>query len=156
MRTKRTLLSECDRVNALLKEDALKLGLGTKNSLARMEACKGDLKAFSELALLEFREYVRRCLLESGSVNAQVLIYGGARMLKLNPETTKRYLRTLRSRGGPFSGLGDVVIINPNYVAVEEDAYWVEEGSRNPTPEPLPKRVRLERGAGERGEVGHE
>lgn len=127
MKSKSALQKDCEQVNQVLKAEAIRLRLGTKISLARLDACKGDLKAFSELAMMEFREYVRRALEKPGSMNAQVLMYEGARLLKLNPETTKRYLRTLRARGGPFAGLGDVVTLNPHYVAVEEDSYWLDE-----------------------------
>lgn len=127
MKSKSALQKDCEQVNQVLKAEAIRMRLGTKSSLARLEACKGDLKAFSELAMMEFREYVRRALEKPGSMNAQVLMYEGARLLKLNPETTKRYLRTLRSSGGPFSGLGDVVTLNPHYVAVEDDSYWLDE-----------------------------
>lgn len=127
MRTKSTLKRECEKVNVLLRREAEELRLGTKVSLARLDGCKDDLKAFSYWAKLEFQEYVRRTVEKNGSANAQALIYGGASKLKVNPETTKRYLRTLRAAGGPFAGLGETVVVNANYTPPEEDEYWVDD-----------------------------
>jgi len=74
---------------------------------------------------MEFREYVRRQI-EHQAGSASALIIGGARLLGLSPETTKRYMFKLRTFGGPFSGLGDIVIINPNYQPRELDSYWLD------------------------------
>jgi len=130
MRPKSKLLRESQRVNQLLREEAEELQLGTKQSLARMEQAKNDASAFSYWAEMEFREYVRRALEKHRAINAVALINGGARMLGLSPVTTKRYMAKLRSENGPFGGLGDIVIVNPNYVPKEEDAYW-QESSRS-------------------------
>ncbi len=126
MRNKSELKKATARVNQVLKAEARVLGLGTKSSLERLEQCKNDMPAFSKWAELEFREYVRRQL-EKHTCTSIVLINGGARLLGLSPATTKRYLGKLRVEGGPFGGLGDVVILNPRYVPKEEDDYWLSE-----------------------------
>lgn len=126
MRSLYKLKKESARVNELLKAEAIELRLGTTKSLKRLEDCKGDLKAFSHWAELEFREYVRRKLEHHAGVSGS-LINTGARLLGLSPATTKRYLEKLRTEGGPFSGLGDEVIINPNYQSREADAYWLND-----------------------------
>lgn len=124
VRSKTDVQRECERVNALLKEEAEQLMLGTKKSLSRLEGAKNDASAFSYWAELEFREYVRRALEKHRTVTSSILVNGGARLLGLSPVTTKRYMGKLRSESGPFSGLGDIVTLNPNYVPKEEDAYW--------------------------------
>lgn len=138
MRTKHQLKTEIARVNELLKSEAIELMLGTKKSLGRLEEARNerDRQAFTYWAMLEFREYVRRQLEKHGVAPATGLINGGARLLRLSPATTKRYMDSLRTGGGPFSGLGDQVTINPNYKPVEEDDYWLdldepEEGTDN-------------------------
>lgn len=126
VRGKTELQRESEKVNSLLKAEAARLELGTKRSLERMEGCKHDPSSFSYWAELEFREYVRRMLERQGSASAALLVNGGARMLKLSSVTTKRYLSKLRAERGPFSGLGDVVILNPNYCPAEDDEYWMD------------------------------
>jgi hypothetical protein len=122
-RDKRELERACERANKVLREEAQKLGLGTKKSLERMdEARQLDKVAFSYWATLEFQEYVRRRLEEHPVLNESGLINGGARLLHLSPVTTKRYLATLLAGEGPFRGMGDMVMLNPNYPADED--YW--------------------------------
>ena len=117
------LLRECERVNKLLKKEAERQGLGTRKSLARMEeARQNDKVAFSYWAQLEFQEYIRRELESHPTISASLLINKGARLLKLSPVTTKRYLAVLRSDDGPFSSFGDTVMINQNYTETED--YW--------------------------------
>jgi hypothetical protein len=131
MRQKPELLRECERVNDLLRKDAKKLDLGTKKSLARMEeASRVDREAFSYWAQLEFKELIRRELENHPTINASILINKGARLLKLSPVTTKRYLAVLRAGStAPFASMGDIVMINPNYVSPEQDGYWQEPAS---------------------------
>ncbi len=125
MRSKYELKKESARVNELLRAEALELGLGTKKSLKRLADSKGDLKAFSYWAELEFREFIRRRL-EQHNYVATVLINEGARLLGLSPATTKRYFEKLRAYGGPFVDMGEVVIINVHYRPPEEDEYWLD------------------------------
>lgn len=125
-RPKTELMRESERVNGILRAEARRLELGTKKSLERLEGCKHDPTSYSFWAELEFREYARRMLEKHGSVSGAQLVNGGARLLKLSSVTTKRYLLKLRAERGPFSGLGDVVILNPNYCPAEDDEYWVE------------------------------
>ena len=122
-RAKYDLKRECEGVNTLLRQEAIALDLGTTKSIKRLEACKGDLTAYSRWAELEFREFVRRRI-QHRAGSATGLIIEGARLLDLSPATTKRYMQKLRSRRGPFSGLGDILTINPNYQPREEDDYW--------------------------------
>ena len=125
-RPKPELLRECERVNQLLKKQAIKLALGTRKSLARMdEARQMDREALSYWARLEFQEYVRRQLEQHPTLHASILINNGARLLKLSSVTIRRYLAELRSGDGPFTGMGDIIMINPNYD--EQDDYWTEE-----------------------------
>ena len=132
-RDKRELMRECERVNKVLEAEALKLGLGTKRSLARMdEARLVDKVAFSYWAVLEFQEYVRRELADRPTCSASILINNGARLLHISPVTTKRYLAVLRAGDGPFRSMGDIIMLNPNYTA-GEDSYW-RDG-----PEPVDK-----------------
>ena len=120
-RSKNELLRECERVNQLLKKEAERQGLGTRKSLARMEeARQNDKVAFSFWAQLEFQEYIRRELESHPTISASLLINKGARLLKLSPVTTKRYLAVLRSDDGPFSSFGDAVMINQNYTEIED------------------------------------
>lgn len=126
MRTKGQLRNRQRQVNEILKGEARSLGLGTKESLPRMNAVKGDLAEFSFWAQKEFQEYVRRMLEARGSVSAVAMMNNGARLLGLNPVTTKRYMNKLRAQNGPFSGAGDIVILNPNYKPPEDDDYWQE------------------------------
>ena len=130
MRSKTDVQRECERVNELLKKEAQDLELGTKKSLARLEGAKNDVSNFSYWAELEFREIVRRKLENHPALSSSSLINDGARLLGISPVTAKRYMSKLRSDKGPFSGLGDIVTINPNYVPKEEDDYWkaVEHG----------------------------
>lgn len=127
MRTKQEVKKECRRVNDLLKAQARRLKLGTESSLQRLSDCRNDPATFREWAELEFVEYCRRILDQHESSSANSLINGGASQLKLSPVTTKRYLSKLRSARGPLGGLGDVVMLNPNYVPTEEDDYWLKE-----------------------------
>jgi hypothetical protein len=124
MREKTVVKRECERVNALLKDEAVELELGTKKSLGRLEQVKNEPSEFSYWAELEFREYVRRELEQHQRITSSILVNSGARLLGLSPVTIKRYMGKLRSKNGPFSGLGDIVTINPNYVPKEDDAYW--------------------------------
>ena len=126
MRQKPELLRECERVNGLLREEAQKLDLGTKKSVSRMdEARHSDRESFSYWAQLEFREYIRRELESRPTVSASAMINDGARLLKISPATTKRYLAVLRAgRTGPFTSMGDIVMINANYVSSDKDSYW--------------------------------
>ena len=138
-RSKTELHRECERVNRLLLEDAIRLQLGTTISLARLAEAKSNNKdEFSTWATLEFQEYVRRKLNDRDSVSANAMIYGGSRMLKLSPVTTKRYMGTLRSEGGPFGGLGDIVTFNPGYKSVEDDDYWKDTGEMVSDPDRKP------------------
>jgi hypothetical protein len=114
-------------VNEILKAEAEELQLGTKKSRGRMAESEGDVRVHSYWAEMEFREFVRRQLEKHPSANAMSLINEGARLLGLSPVTTKRYLAKMRSKNGPFSGLGDIVTINPRYVPPEDDEYWREE-----------------------------
>ena len=123
MRPKHELTKTSERVNTLLREEAISLRLGTKKSLRRLDECKSNMTAFSHWAELEFREYVRRQI-EHRAGSASALIIGGARLLGLSPATTKRYMEKLRTKGGPFSGLGDIIVINPNFQPRENDSYW--------------------------------
>jgi hypothetical protein len=126
MRQKPELLRECERVNKVLRKEAKKLDLGTKISLPRLEEARQvDLKSFSYWAQLEFKEYVRRELEHHPAINASILINNGARLLQISTATTKRYLAALRAgRTAPFSSLGDIVMLNPNYVSPDLDSYW--------------------------------
>ena len=127
-RPKPELLRECERVNKLLKKQAEELGLGTKKSLARMdEARQIGIKEFYYWALLEFQEYVRRQLETHQTFHASSLINDGAYKLKVSSAATKRYLGVLRSGHGPFSGIGDIIMLNPNYT--EQDDYWTDDQS---------------------------
>jgi hypothetical protein len=127
MRDKMTVKAECRRVNHLLRDEAEKLQLGVKGvSLQRLEQSRNDQAVFSYWASKEFQEYVRRTLDERQAVSQNYLINEGARKLGLSPVTTKRYMSALRTANGPFGGLGDIVVINANYVPVEEDPYWTE------------------------------
>lgn len=130
MRAKNVLKSECRKINEVLKAEAKELRLGTKKSLGRLAECENDASAKSYWAEMEFREYVRRQLEIRTSVNAVSVINGGARLLGLSPVTTKRYLAKLRSERGPFSGLGDIVVINSHYVPKEDDEYWEDEDEK--------------------------
>src|SRR5512136_230805 len=96
-RQRHELIRACEHVNKELEQEAQKLGLGTKKSLARMdEARQVDKVAFSYWAQLEFQEYVRRELERHPTINASILINNGARLLHISPVTTKRYLAVLR------------------------------------------------------------
>jgi hypothetical protein len=118
-------MRECERVNEVLKKQAQKFELGTTKSLARMdEARQCDRETFSYWAQLEFQEYVRRQLERHPTMHASILINNGARLLRLSNITTRRYLAVMRSGDGPFSGLGDVIMLNANYT--EQDGYWRE------------------------------
>jgi hypothetical protein len=129
-RPKAELLKACERVNKVLEEEAQRLELGTKKSLPRMdEARQYDKVAFSYWAQLEFQEFVRRQLDRHPTMNASILINSGARMLKISPATTKRYMAALRSGNGPFAGLGDIIMLNPNYIPTDQDDYWQENPS---------------------------
>ena len=127
-RNKSELMRECERVNGILLVEAKKFELGTKKSLRRLdEARERDNQAFHQWARLEFQEYCRRCLERNPTIQASLLINEGARLLRISQATTKRYLAVLRAgRTSPFSSLGDVVMLNPNYVAPEQDSYWQE------------------------------
>lgn len=120
------LRQEIARVNTILEEEARVLDLGTSKSLEILSQIRGDNSAFSERAKLEFREYVRRQLLRKPTPGKKQLELGGARLLGLSPATTKRYMEELRTEHGPFSGLGEVVILNRNYVSPKDDPYWVD------------------------------
>ncbi len=144
MKQKSELKQDCKRVNEQLREDAVRLRLGTKGSLPRLEGCKGDNQVFYYWGLLEFREFCRRMIERTGSADARGLIVDGARLLRVNQITTKRYLEALRARGGPLAGLGGIVTLNPHYVTVEEDGYWTESDL------PLPPSISPPRG-GENG-----
>jgi hypothetical protein len=123
-RSKSELMRACERVNKILEAEAKEKELGTKKSLARMdEARQLDKVAFSYWATLEFQEYVRRELEKHPAINASILINNGARLLHLSPVTTKRYLAVMRAGEGPFRGMGDVVMLNPNYTSADGD-YW--------------------------------
>lgn len=127
-RPKPELLRECERVNLLLKKEAQQLDLGTKRGLARMDEAKQcDRETFSYWAQLEFQEYIRRRLELHLTINASLLINEGARLLKLSNATTKRYLAVLRSGAGPFTGMGDIIMLNPNYTG--QDDYWTDSPS---------------------------
>ena len=124
-RPKPELLRECERVNILLKKQAQQFELGTKKSLSRMdEARQYDREAFSYWARLEFQEYVRRQLEAHPTAHASNLINNGARLLRISSVTTRRYLAELRAGDGPFSGLGDTIMLNTNYT--EQDDYWAD------------------------------
>jgi hypothetical protein len=124
-RPKPELLRECERVNRILKKQAQALELGTKKSLARLEEARGtDRETFSYWAQLEFQECIRRQLELHPVIQASLLINMGARLLKLSNLTTRRYLQVLRSYGGPFNSMGDIVVLNPNYD--EQDNYWLD------------------------------
>ena len=127
MKSKTVLKMDCERVNEQLREEAVKLRLGTKGSLDRLEQSKSDNQLFHYWGVLEFREFCRREIEGRGSANAGGLIVDGARMFRCSVVTTKRYLNELRARGGPLAGLGDVVTLNARYAPVEEDGYWREE-----------------------------
>ena len=125
-RPKPELLRECERVNELLKKQAQKYNLGTKKSLQRLdEARQCDRDALSFWAQLEFVEYVRRQLEQHPAIHASILINDGARLLKMSSVTTRRYLQVMRSKGGPFTGMGDTIMINSNYF--EQDDYWQDD-----------------------------
>lgn len=129
MRGKNELYKEGQRVNEILKEEADRLQLGTKGSLARLSAARSEGgSAFSTWAELEFREFVRRMLEKHTSISSNSAITEGARMLGVSPATTKRYMAKLRTARGPFGGLGDIVVINANYVSPEMDDYWKDVG----------------------------
>jgi hypothetical protein len=127
-RNKSELMRECERVNALLLGEAKKLELGTKKSLVRMnEARECDMKTFYFWAKLEFQEYCRRQLERNPTIHASLLINEGAQKLGVSTATTKRYMVSLRAgRTSPFSSMGDIVMLNPNYVPSEMDPYWQE------------------------------
>ena len=133
MRSKTEVQRECERVNKILKEEAIALQLGTKTSMKRLEDSKTDagIGTFSFWAELEFREYVRRNLEQHQSMTISTLILGGARLLGVSPMTTKRYMNKLRAENGPFGGLGDVVVINSRYIPREEDPYWRDNDVEN-------------------------
>jgi hypothetical protein len=118
--------NELERVNKILKDEAILLELGTKKSLPRLEQVKNDSKAFTYWAELEFQEYIRRSLEKCSTSAIAILINGGARLLKLSPITTKRYMGKLCLDNGPFVAQGDTIAINPDYVSPEEDSYWLE------------------------------
>lgn len=121
-------LRACNRVNAALKEDGRRLGLGKKSSLRRLDQARSsDPAQFSYWAELEFREFVRRRIEEGKTVAGSDMIASGALLLGLSTETTKRYLKKLRASGGPFSGLGDIVTLNPRYVPPSLSEYWLED-----------------------------
>ena len=127
MKPKSILKMDCERVNKQLREEAVRLQLGRKGSLDRLEQSKSDNQLFHYWAVLEFREFCRREIERRGSANAGGLIVDGARLLGFSVVTAKRYMSELRARGGPLAGLGEVVILNAHYVTAEEDGYWLEE-----------------------------
>ena len=135
--SKKELLAGIDLVNTQLEEEAREFGLGRKNSRQILTQLESDPRMHSARAKLEFREIVRRALMgnwdekkEMGHLpvgNRRALEHKGARLLDLNPVTTKRYMDVLRQPGGPFGGLGDDVYLNQYYVKPEDDDYWLDE-----------------------------
>jgi hypothetical protein len=124
------------QVNELLREEAVRLRLGTKESVPRLEAfrARGDMAEFSAWCEREFCEYIRRQV-ERGPRSSGLLINDGARLLGISPATAKRYMGKLRAKGGPFAGLGDVVILNPRYQPRETDEYWQDVQDADVSPE---------------------
>jgi hypothetical protein len=128
MRSVYELRRASEQVNKILLDDAKRKGLGTKRSRQRLEdARQDDSAAFSYWAQLEYREYIRRQLERHDTINASHLIRGGAYQIGISPVTAKRYLSTLASEYGPFSQLGDLVMINVNYTPPEAAPYWLAE-----------------------------
>ena len=102
-----------------------------------MSQLESDPRLYSARAKLEFREIVRRDLMGNWEEkkamehlpvgNRRALEHKGARLLDLNPVTTKRYMDVLRQPGGPCGGLGDDVYLNQFYVKPEDDDYWLDD-----------------------------
>jgi len=126
LKSKRELKKDIERVNRILEEEARDYDLGSPRTLETLSQLRGDNQAFSERAKLEFREYVRRKLLKAPVPPKKALELGGARLLGLSPATTKRYMEELRTERGPLAGLGEIVILNRNYVRPENDPYWTD------------------------------
>lgn len=135
--SKKELLDEIDRVNTLLVEEARALGLGRRNSLEVLASLRGDNVQYSTRAKLEFREIVRRTLMQNWEKkkaaghlpvgNKKALELRAARLLGISPVSAKRYMDSMRLPRGPFSGVRDDVYLNQFYTRPEDDEYWLDE-----------------------------
>ena len=129
-RDSRTQLEkDCERVNQLLKLEAVRLKLGTKNSLKRLDDAR-ELSniTYSYWAKMEFQEFVRRQLEKQPTVDSDDLTYLVASVLRISSETVKRYVSVIRKGAGPFRCIGKMVMLNENYTG---DEYFTD-----PEPEP--------------------
>ncbi len=141
--TKKRMLDGIDRVNLLMIEEANEIGLGRKNSLEILSQLRGDNVLFSTRAKLEFREVVRRTIMNNWEAkkarghipvgNRKALELKAARLLGISPVSSKRYMDSMRLAKGPFSGTGDDVYLNEFYTKPEEDEYWLDEDADIPS-----------------------
>ena len=137
MRNKKQLLALIEKTNKTLAEEAKEKKLGTKASKRILAQLSSDKVLESKRMVLEFREFVRREIMPEGwtakgahhttpmKMRRQLEVDGAA-LLGRNPMTTKRYMDTLTAKNGPFSQHGDYVFLNVNYLAPEENPYWLD------------------------------
>jgi hypothetical protein len=128
MKSKREQSADVKLVNKLLKDEAIRLGLGQKNSLAILAGLEDDPKAQSQRTQKEFQEFCRRKLEKGNHLSKNYLVREGARILRRSVATTNRYMESLCTEHGPFENTSDSVHLNPNYFPVEEDPYWQDDG----------------------------
>lgn len=130
MKSKQQMRRDIDHINQLLKDEAVKLSLGTTKSQSRLASARqaDDNVTFSYWAQLEFREYCRRQLEKHPVLPASLLIAEGARMIGLSTITAKRYMTVLKAGStAPLMGFGDNVMLNHGYQPPEQDTYWTTE-----------------------------
>ena len=127
--TRTPLEKDCERVNQLLKGEAIRLDLGTKKSLKRLDDAR-ELSniTYSYWARQEFQEFIRRQLERQPAIDSDDLIYSAASVLRISSETVKRYVSVIRKGAGPFRCIGKMVMLNENYTG---DEYFTD-----PEPEP--------------------
>ena len=125
VRDSRTQLErDCDRVNQLLRDEAIRLELGTRKSPKRLdEARELSNITYSYWAKLEFQEFIRRKLEKQPAIDSDDLIYSAASVLKISSETVKRYVGVIRKGIGPFRCIGKMVMFNENYTG---DEYFID------------------------------
>lgn len=127
MKSKQQLKRDVNHTNEMLKDDAIRLSLGTQAGYKRLEYARqsDDNVTFSHWARLEFREYCRRMLEKHPVIQSSLLAAEGARIIGISEITAKRYLRELKAgRTAPFMGFGDNIMLNHSYQPSEQDDYW--------------------------------